>query len=99
LEEVVIAFVWPRAGGASVIVSAFAVVEDVARGKEEHAEFEDEFALLEARIVCRGKAVPIYRVGDCVRSAKTLEQVWVEGTEALVLSNSTREIAVDIASA
>jgi hypothetical protein len=42
LDEVVIAFVWPRAGGASVIVLALAgAVENFARGKEEHAEFED----------------------------------------------------------
>jgi hypothetical protein len=35
LAEVVIAFVRPRAGGASVIVSALTVVENFARGKEE----------------------------------------------------------------
>jgi hypothetical protein len=39
---------------------ALAVVEDFAREKEEHAEIEDEFALLETRLVCRGKAVPVY---------------------------------------
>ena len=47
-------------GGASVIVSALAVVENFARGKEEHAEFEDKFTLLETRLVSCGKSIPVY---------------------------------------
>jgi hypothetical protein len=99
LEEVVIAFIRYRAGGAAVIVLALAVVENFARGKEEHAEFEDKFTLLETRLVSRGKSIPVYGVGDCVRPAKALKEVWVEGAEALVFSNSTWEIAGDRASA
>jgi hypothetical protein len=59
LEEGVIAFMSPRAGRALVIVSALAVVQDFACGKEEHAEFESKFALLGKRLVSRGKAVPV----------------------------------------
>jgi hypothetical protein len=78
LEEVVIAFVWPRAGGAWVIILALAVVEDFAGGKEEHAEFEDKFALLEAPLVCCGNALPIYRVGDCSVSLYLLKPFHVQ---------------------
>jgi hypothetical protein len=99
LDEVVIAFVWPRAGGALVIISALAIVENFARGKEEHAEFEDKFTLLGTRLVSCGKSIPVYGVGDCVRPAKALKEVWVESAEALVYSNSTWEIAGDRASA
>jgi hypothetical protein len=61
LEEVVIGFVRIRAGGAYVVtVAALTVVEYCTRGKEKHAEFEDEFVLLETRLVCRGEAVPAY---------------------------------------
>ena len=93
LEEVVIAFVWFGAGGAAVVVSALAVVKNFACRKKEHAEFEYEFALLEARFICCGEAILIYRVSDCVRPAETFEQVWVECTEALVFSNGAGKIA------
>jgi hypothetical protein len=93
LEQVGVAFLWAGACRASIIKPALSLVHCISGWQKAYAEFEYEFALLEAGVIGSSKAVPVNRLSSGLGPAETPVHVWDELSVPLVFSDGPLKIA------